>query len=219
MASSLDKLIERIEEINDKLTKFSDDLESGKIENEIFKEVSKQVKKDYDNIYHSCVDVYYESYEPDYYKPRKHSLYNMYDVIVTDDDVEYFEDPNLSNLPHRVNNEYLFDKMWMEGWHGGATYSEKLDYFKRPYPNGFEMAYRKPVTYQKRFKKNKKQGKGIPKYSLWSYREVAKSEPIQEMVDKEIELYQSGESNRSGSTQKERTSEGINNVVSEYSIY
>lgn len=142
---AFDRLVNDIERIEKKLTRFSDDLESGKITDKIFRESSKMIKDDYDSIYRSCVDIYYDSYDPDYYN-RQGSLYSMYDVVVTDEDIEYNEDfEYASNWQHRVDNKYIFDKMWMEGWHGGATPTEKRDMFSRPYPEGYEMAYRKPV--------------------------------------------------------------------------
>lgn len=211
MAIANDEFQEAIDFFN-KLSKgakqISDDIQSKRF----IKKLSEYTFSDYDVIYNTCIDEYYNAYEPDYYKPdRKFGLRDMFSFEVDEEDNEFYlnsgpDMPGFDGLEkkHRVDNQYIYDKMWMEGWHGGATYSEKLDYFKRPYPSGYEMAYRKPVKDIPRMRKNKKPGKPIRKYSLWSYREVAKTESVESMVNEQMGKYDNGEANYSNHTADER---------------
>lgn len=211
------ELREFINKLVEPMQKLSDAYESGKLEKEINQKISQKAKKDLDKIFNTCVEEYYNSYDPEFYKDRKGSLYDMYDVVSGEEDIEWETGP-FSDKTHRVGNQYIFDKMWMEGWHGGATYSEKLDYFRRPYPDGYEMAYRKPVGEIKRKKKNGEFGKSIKPYSLWSYREVEKSRPIQEMADEQLDNYENGKDNYSNNTLSKTIQECIDSVLIDYGL-
>lgn len=69
-----------------------------------------------------AVKAFYASYSPRYYK-RKYSLRYMAYPNVEDDEF-YFElgaDVPGYSAWHRVNSDYLYDLVFKEGFHGGAT--------------------------------------------------------------------------------------------------
>ena len=52
---------------------------------------------------------------------RKYDIRNVFNLDVTRDGEFIFElGHEFMQKKHRVSNEYIYDKMFVEGWHGGA---------------------------------------------------------------------------------------------------
>ena len=200
---------------------FIKDVKSGVLRQRMFKELSESIRSDYKAIFNMSIQQYYDNYEPDYYN-RQYSLFDMFDIVIKPGDDVYWEmGPefaesyyNVSNDDaHRVDIDYVYEKMFEQGWHGGATYSDKLDANRKPYPPGFEMAFRKPVE------DYISGGRLIGRYSLWSHRKPEKDDLSPKAnILKNLDAYSSGGSNYSGSTMDERTETMVQHqVIDKYS--
>lgn len=128
------------------LGQLEDDLNSGKLDKVIinsipFKKWRKNLRKDVLNV----IDDYYNSYSPSFYD-RKYSLRRFYesDRSFTDDMDIITDTPNIILGKHRVSNEYIYNKMFVEGWHGGANIDGNMliPYRKPPIAyNGTSMPF------------------------------------------------------------------------------
>lgn len=91
---------------------------------QLVKDVSSQCAKllyyKIKEISNEAIARYYNAYAPHMYK-RKESLYDAVDFGIRNGEDFYWEyGADLINARHRASNEYIFDVMFMEGWHGGA---------------------------------------------------------------------------------------------------
>ena len=86
-------------------------------------EIDVQFSKDIEQMIKFAAKEFYDDYHPSSYK-RKGSMDEFYNVVVTDSAswVELGEE--FSDTGHSVNNEYIFETMFIEGWHGGADSGE-----------------------------------------------------------------------------------------------
>lgn len=118
--------------------------------NEIKKIIVKnnRLKKDVKNglklIADSGIDkYYYDDYdkpeEPGHYR-RKYDLYNVFSIVVNDDIWKISYDYKNMKKQHRVSNEYIFNWMFIKGYHGGAYKGEG-------HPNPGEPWWRYPISY------------------------------------------------------------------------
>lgn len=200
-----------MDDVNKAIDELKKDLNNGKFENDFSKSLYGKQSIDLSNIMQHCVDVYYNrngetaGYTPKKYK-RKLSLYEMYKITQNGIDYRVQTGSQFTDIEHRVDNDYIFDKMWMEGWHGGATYSDKLDMYGNPYPPGYEMAYRKTP-------------KGGPRFALWHTMPVVKTKPIEKMAEEEINAYEDDQNNFSGNTATNRFYETAVEILSKYSLF
>lgn len=74
-----------------------------------------RILRDQEKIIKSAIEKYY-SVPKRYYKRTK-SLFKVYKM----DDYGFEFSPEFMPDVHRVSNEYIYDKMFIEGYHGGAT--------------------------------------------------------------------------------------------------
>lgn len=138
--------------------------------------------------FNKAVRDFYDAYDPKYYKEqRRGSLYEIFDAKIGPDGMVYdetedYSDSSLydSDSPFLVdrNNESLFDKVFKQGWHGGAEKisADKADIWGA-HPNPGTPYYRRPgkVLYpgevRKRFHRYGRWGKmaikTTPPYELF----------------------------------------------------
>lgn len=91
-----------------------------KITSEYNKRIAKILYYKIKKISNEAIAHYYNAYTPRMYK-RKESLYDAVDYGIRNGEDFYWEyGADLINVRHRASNEYIFDVMFMEGWHGGA---------------------------------------------------------------------------------------------------
>lgn len=225
IGKKIETVSEKIQKVKSDIEKVNEDLESGKAERIIGDYIGEKIKGDLEKIYNNSVSAFYKSYEPIYYT-RLNSLYNMYNIVYNknnysvDDKIGYeyalptYNNRQFEDTQHRVEAKYIYEKMFVEGWHGGATHSNKRDFKFRTYPAGFEMAYRTPYDQQEA------EANGVPRFGLWSYYKVQReSISPKKNAQNQIKRYEKGKSNSSGSDKQKRVQEGIQYFRNRYDFF
>ena len=121
--------------------------EASSIEKEIDEEIKNKYIKDLNAVIKGSIDKFYHSYKPKYYK-RKYSLRDMYEILPKQGGFTIDFDPSYTEKEHRLDNDKLYDLVFMEGYHGGAPYiapgkvekwgkhpSPGTPYWRTPYPD------------------------------------------------------------------------------------
>ena len=192
----------QLDEIVEALLQFKTDLQSGVFVNNICKKLVSYVSQDLKDIFITSVDNYYEAYKPKYYK-RTQSFYDAYDIksngtsIIIDFDASMMPDHN------RVSGEYIYNYMFSQGYHGGAT-KGKPDINNNPFPG--PMALRTPPY-----------GEGA--FSLWSDTKATKTEAPEKMINDNIDAYENGNTNYSVSNLMERGAYALDDALSKYALF
>ena len=114
-AKSMSKILFDIEK---KLSKNIDII----IENTI-NELVDQFEHDVADMMKEAADAFYNDYTPNSYRrhKRKPTLANMYNVKLSGTYLSVELGGEFSTNKHRVSNEYIYEKMFKGGWHGGST--------------------------------------------------------------------------------------------------
>lgn len=122
-----------LKQFKKELEDFSKDLK-GNIKNNYIDSLAKSVTQDLKKIARTSVDLWYESYDPIYYT-RTNSLYKAYKVEQTSKNtITFFMGSEYMPKTHRVDStgatrngeSYIYQTMFVEGWHGGADYISDL---------------------------------------------------------------------------------------------
>lgn len=93
---------------------------SQAIADSINRQIAPILYKKAKSICMEAVDAYYASYSPHLYN-RTESLYDAYDIgIRNGTELVFLVGADLMSGSHRVSNEYIYNTMFEEGWHGGA---------------------------------------------------------------------------------------------------
>lgn len=134
-----------------------------------------RILRDQEKIIIDAIQKYY-SVPKKFYKRTK-SLFEVYEI--TEDGFDF--GPEHMEQKHRVGNEYIYEKMFVEGYHGGSSGMPGTpDSKKNPKP--WDMAYRKPVRI---FGES-----NIKAYSLWSNTAPRVSDPSPyELIKQGFEEY------------------------------
>lgn len=141
------------------------------------KKYEKRVKDELYDSFYEVMSEFYSSYEPWLYKRHSKGLELLLEIEIKNGKV--IGSLDATNLPsHRVSNDYIYDTVFKEGWHGGAS--------KGPWSPGTTLYYRKPTPRQASIQ-------GIPAYSKWGRKAERsgfspKDESINRMNDKMLEL-------------------------------
>ena len=176
------KTLEELMQLAIDLRTFSDDLKNGNYEKQIGEEVALNIYEYMSEMFETCIEQYYGDYSQKYYK-RTNSLYDVYDLKLDGTKVTWHFGPEHIKHSHRVSNDYIYQKMFVEGWHGGAN--------KGPnHPSVGTPWYRSPVPFFLH-----KEPPGTRPYSRWSSIEgAAKSDPSPyKDIDTKIDEYQEKE--------------------------
>ena len=222
----LDLLKQLCKEIKKELKPIADDIaevvnDSSKIKRDITEETTTAIYEDLYYIMDSCIDKFYESYTPKFYK-REHSLYHAYKVKINDCIIGWDFSP--SYMPdgydheHRATNEYIFQMAFVEGYHGGAnTIAEnKVEKWgKHPHDGQYWYRTAPPIF-----------AKDEPPYSRWSGQSkhgygaaVRKGMPPKTRIEDEINKYRSGKSRIVKGTPEDRYDEALELVYSRYRLF
>ena len=101
---------------------------------------AKKVEKDLKEVGKKVIDDWYSDYIPNLYR-REYSLYKAFRVQVKNGKFSVSFSPYyMRAYHHRVENDYIFDNSFLDGWHGGADKGKG-----HPFP-GYPM-YREPNPY------------------------------------------------------------------------
>ncbi len=127
----------------------------------------EKIKKELNEVGKSVINDWYKEYSPNIYK-RLGSLYKAFRVQVKKDgsySVSFSSSymkafHHITNKKHPIDNEYIFQNSFMEGWHGGADKGKN-----HPFP-GYPM-YREPYPY----------------FTRWYYIAEQSFSPYERMVD------------------------------------
>lgn len=94
-----------------------------KIKKDVAKEMANQVYEDLDSIFTACIDKFYADYDPMFYR-REGSLYQTYQLTNRNGVISHSFGPQYMpqayEHSHRVSNQYIYDQMFLKGYHGGA---------------------------------------------------------------------------------------------------
>lgn len=138
------------------------------------KNVMPIILRDQEKIIKDAIKHYYQ-FPRKYYKRTK-SLFNVYKM---EEDSFSFSASFMPDV-HRASNDYIYQKMFVEGYHGGSNGigDPKPDLYGSPKP--WSMAFRTPVNNQY----------DIPAFSAWSNMPPKKSEisPYDE-IKKNLQIY------------------------------
>lgn len=160
----LSKFAEAVEEI-DKY--FSHDL------NKVVALTMKQVASEWKDMFDRCVETFYESYDPVYYK-RNHGLYKAYRITTNGKTLTAQRDSFYMPGLYKVSTRYIYKYMFEEGWHGGA-----IDGVGHPEPG--TPWWKTPPP----FMANKL---GVPAWSQWSAMAASSKSP-DTLIDEAIAKY------------------------------
>ena len=144
------------EQIVQNLIKLKDGLEEAadtfiKGLNDIRTKYMNDIISEFQFINQHVIDLFYEDYDAPYY--YKHRIYDLYDVTEMYIDMETL-DPRIESkadnlsASHGLNGlrDYLYDLVYIDGWHGGARPSEPGgampdDVLGNPYPGSYDQPY------------------------------------------------------------------------------
>ena len=192
------------------IVRFANDIESGKVVNDIVSKCAPLIIRDLDVIFTSSIDEYYK-FKKRYYK-RTYSFYKAYDISLNGNVITIHSGSDLIPKSHRVDavdSDYIYNYMFVQGYHGGAASGEP-DMQGSPFPG--PMALRTPVP--------RYATEGMPPYSLWSRTKAHKDEESpQDKIDRNIEAYKNGDQNFSNKTLQDRFESAVNKVFRTYSIF
>ena len=117
-------MAKKAKNISQVLSKIADDLQKNAeiIAQETVSELVEIFKEDIKDMMNDAADAFYADYDPHMYirHKRKPTLANMYRVNV-DHEIYVELGGEFSSNKHRVSNDYIYEKMFKEGWHGGST--------------------------------------------------------------------------------------------------
>ena len=101
-----------------KIQKLVNSIETA--ENKTNEEIPKKAAPEIERAARTAVEDWYMAYSPDYYN-RKESLLHVYDVKPQVGLVNvHLSSDELGG--HRVSNDYIYNLMFLQGWHGGALH-------------------------------------------------------------------------------------------------
>lgn len=92
----------------------------------------RRIKFNLDLIAQNAIDSFYEDYYPLVYS-RQEDLYKTYKIIITQDDRKIDFGPQYMNGGHRAGTEYIYNRMFVHGYHGGAPHAGGY-YWRWPSP-------------------------------------------------------------------------------------
>lgn len=196
------------------------DLKNGKVEQMIAKEYAHDIANDIKYIFDMYVQKYYDAYNPKYYESkRKYRLFDMYEIQVNGTNVVWHVGPSLDQYPvyERFKNpqgggEYMFHYMFELGFHGGANSGPPDAYGIEFFGSNENLLWRYPVPSQ--WWTNK----GLKPYSLWGNFAKRTFSPSNR-IEIDLQNYQNGKRNISGTTLSERYDEAWEYVIKKYPVY
>ena len=186
-----------------------------KIKQEVAKEAANIAKNDLNRIFIACIDKFYADYNPTFYR-REGSLYSTYKltsrggVLSHNFGAQYM--PQSYEHSHRVPNQYIYDQMFLQGYHGGAhtIAPEKVEQWgAHPDPESQTPWYRTP--HPSRGEKNP--------YSRWSSRSAAQSTPPADDIREQLQQYEDGKASTIGRGAADALSNAWNLVLDKYNLF
>lgn len=193
----------------DELRQFISDLKevrdaatSGKISNEIGEILAENVYEDVNNIFETCIDKYYSSYNQIFYT-RTYALKKTYKIEKNGCIINWIVGPNLMPETHRVSNEYIYEYMFEKGYHGGAVTG-------KDHPSPGTPWYRTPPPFP---------GISVPPYSQWSEYMAKKTMAPADRISMQLQGYQNNKSSILGYGIKDLIDPACDLVLGRYNLF
>ena len=184
-----------------------------KIKQDVAKEAASQVYEDLDSIFIACIDKFYADYDPTFYR-REGSLYHTYEltnkngVISRNFGAQYM--PQSYEHSHRVSNQYIYDQMFLQGYHGGAhtIASEKVEQWGE-HPEDGTPWYRTP--HPSRGVKNP--------YNRWSSRSAKQSTAPADDIREQLQQYEDDKASTIGRGAADALDNAWDLVLNRYNLF
>lgn len=190
------------------IAELANDLHNGKFKKAVMEEIAITLYEDISEIIETCIDKYYSEYTPKYYKRTK-SLYKVYKLQYKSGHFGWqFNFEFMPNI-HRVDNKYIYQYMFEQGYHGGANTiaSNKVQQWGEHPHNGQPWYRTAPAIFEK------------PPYTRWSKYPAAKSMPPATRIDIELRNYQKGQSKLIKRGLKDSCQPAIDLIGGRYNIF
>ena len=185
-----------------------------KIKKDVAKECADQIYKDLNNIFVACIDRFYADYEPLFYHRREGSLYHTYKltnkngIVSRDFGAQYM--PQSYEHKHRAPNQYIYDQMFLQGYHGGAhTIDPSKEEQWGIHPKDGTPWYRTP--HPSRGVKNP--------YNRWSERAAAQSKPPAQDIIEQLEQYENGKASTIDRGISDAVEASWDSILSRYNLF
>ena len=125
--SIIDEIHARAQTIQRRVTEAAQDIIPG-IKESVFQEFGEYQQAKVEELFRSAVDQFYAAYSPTYYD-RNLSLYNALEFEpdeygIVDEQIDndsLFSYSGVSSFERGGGSGGLFERVFMDGWHGGAT--------------------------------------------------------------------------------------------------
>lgn len=155
----------------------------GDVRKKINKELDNRYVAEINKIIKRAINDFYGTFKPDFYK-RKYSLRTMYKVTSENGNVNMTFKGSFSKVSHRLDNEKIFDLVFMEGYHGGAKgiHPSKVESWGEHPSTGTPYWRRPPKPWED------EEGKLHPPYTEWG-RKAKQDESPMERIEKALEIY------------------------------
>lgn len=99
--------------------------------NEAWTEVKPEIAEAFEKIYEQAIGRWYDAYTPIFYS-RNHSLYDLMETKEDGSDGAFTFLFDGANMTHDRHGDSLFEKVFIQGWHGGAYAGDTIRY-RTPY--------------------------------------------------------------------------------------
>lgn len=96
------------------------------------KKYPQKYKEELEEIGRSVISEWYATYDPIFYN-RQMGLKHAWRVVLNGTNYRVDFDPELMDSSYDIDNEYIFENSFMNGYHGGAIHNG-IPYWRTPYP-------------------------------------------------------------------------------------
>lgn len=148
------------------------------------KKIEERFEKDVNKIIKRAISDFYDSYKPRYYK-RKYSLKYMYKLTIKNGEYTIKYSHKYTYAKHRADNKYIFDLVFMKGYHGGAPSiaADKVDRWGEHPNTGIPYWRYPPKPWED------ENGEMQPPYTEWG-RKAEQSDPPVQRIDEAVDAYE-----------------------------
>ena len=205
-------ILEQLEQLEKDIEEVANN--ATNIKKDVAREAANQIYDDLDYIFVACIDKYYADFDPVFYR-REGSLYHTYEltnkngIVTRNFGPQYM--PQAYDHYHRVSNKYIYEQMFLKGYHGGAHTidPDKVEEWGE-HPKDGTPWYRTP--HPSRGVKNP--------YSMWSDRDgVAISTPPANDIAEQLEQYEDGKASTIGRGAADALDSAWDLVLNRYNLF
>ena len=112
--------------------------EANKKEAEINKKLEERYIKDATKKIRKSINAFYHTYKPIYYH-RQWGLRNMFNISANNGRIKMKFDGSFAENNYSQGSDYVFNIVFLQGYHGGSDYGEGhpapgIPYWKTPHP-------------------------------------------------------------------------------------